>query len=286
MPTFPAPAPITAVLDQVAGSVHVVAGDRDDVVVTVLPANPGKPADARMAQETSVDFANGVLTVASARGVKTLVIGPKGAVAVTIELPAGSSLNGKIAFGALDTEGSLGVVDVTLSAGNARVEDADRLAVNASAGSIVAGRVAGPAELKASAGSVRVREVAGDATIRSANGHTTVSVVTGSLTVSGAHGDIIVGRVAGSLVAKASYGNVRVENVESGSVRLTTSYGSVEVGVPEGTAALLDLQSKSGAIRNRLQPAAGPVGDESTAEIHASTGYGDVIVRRPEPFIA
>ena len=147
MPTFPAPAPITAVLDQVAGSVHVVAGDRDDVVVTVLPANPGKPADARMTQETSVDFANGVLTVASARGVKTLVIGPKGAVAVTIELPAGSSLNGKIAFGALDTEGSLGVVDVTLSAGNARVEDADRLAVNASAGSIVAGRVAGPAEL-------------------------------------------------------------------------------------------------------------------------------------------
>ena len=58
MPTFPAPAPITAVLDQVAGSVHVVAGDRDDVVVTVLPANPGKPADARMAQETSVDFAD------------------------------------------------------------------------------------------------------------------------------------------------------------------------------------------------------------------------------------
>lgn len=286
MPTFPAPAPITTVLDQVAGSVHVVASDRDDVVVTVLPANPGKSADAHMAQETSVDFANGILTVGNDRSLKNLVIGPKGAVAVTIELPTGSSLSGKIAFGALDTEGGLGAVDVTLSAGNARVGDADRLAVNASAGSIVAGRVTGPAELKASAGSVRIREIAGDATVRSANGHTTVSVVTGSLTVSGAHGDIIVGRVAGSLVAKTSYGNVRVENAESGSIRLTTSYGSVEVGVPEGTAALLDLQSKSGAIRNRLQPAAGPVGDESTAEIHASTGYGDVIVRRPEPFIA
>jgi hypothetical protein len=286
MPTFPTSAPITAVLDQVAGSVHVVAGDRDDVVVTVLPANPGKSADAHMAQETSVDFANGILTVGNDRSLRNVVMSPKGAVAVTIELPAGSSLNGKIAFGTLDAEGSLGAVDVTLSAGNARVEDADRLVVNASAGSIVAGRVAGPAELKASAGSVRIREIAGDATIRSANGHTTVSVVTGSLTVSGAHGDIIVGRVAGSLVAKASYGNVRVENVESGSVRLTTSYGSVEVGVPEGTVALLDLQSKSGAIRNRLQPIEGPLGAESTAEIHASTGYGDVIVRRPEPFLA
>ena len=286
MPTFPTSAPITAVLDQVAGSVHVVASDRDDVVVTVLPANPGKSADAHMAQETSVDFANGILTVGNDRSLKNLVIGPKGAVAVTIELPAGSSLSGKIAFGALDTEGALGAVDVTLAAGNARIADVDRLTLSASAGSIVVGRVAGTADLRASAGSVRVREIAGDATIRAANGHTTVSAVTGSLTVQGAHGEVVVGRVAGRLVAKAASGSLRVESLESGRVDLTTSYGSVEVGVPLGTAALLDVSSKSGAVRNRLQPTGGPVADEATAEIHASTGYGDVVVRRPEPFVA
>ena len=82
MPTFPALAPITTVLDQVAGSVHVVASERDDVVVTVLPANPGKSADAHQAQETSVDFANGVLTVGNDRTLKNWVIGPKGAVSI------------------------------------------------------------------------------------------------------------------------------------------------------------------------------------------------------------
>ncbi len=286
MPTFPAPAPITAVLDQVAGAVHVVASDRDDAVVTVLPANPGKAADAHQAQETSVDFANGILTVGNDRSLRNVVMGPKGAVTVTIELPTGSSLSGKVAFGSLDTEGALGAVDVTLAAGNARIGDVDRLTLSASAGSIVVGRVAGTADLRASAGSVRVREIAGDATIRAANGHTTVSAVTGSLTVQGAHGEVVVGRVAGRLVAKAASGSLRVESLESGRVDLTTSYGSVEVGVPLGTAALLDVSSKSGAVRNRLQPTGGPVADEATAEIHASTGYGDVVVRRPEPFVA
>ena len=285
MPTFPAPAPITAVLDQVAGAVHVVASDRDDAVVTVLPADPGRSGDAHLAQQTSVDFANGILTVGNDRSLRNVVIGPRGSVAVTIELPSGSSVTGKLAFGSLDTEGALGVVDVTLSAGNARIEDAERLTVGASAGSIVAGRVAGPSELRASAGSVRLREAAGEVTIRSANGHTTVGAVTGSLTIVGGHGHVAIGRVAGTLVAKAATGSVRVEHLESGSVDLTTSYGSIEVGVPAGTAALLDVASKSGAVRNRLEPTGGPVAGEATAEIHARTGYGDIVVRRPEPFV-
>ena len=52
-------------------------------------------------------------------------------------------------------------------------------------------------------------------------------------------------------------------------------------GVPEGTAAFLDVASEHGSVRNGLTPTEGPVQDESTAEIHASTGFGDVVVRRP-----
>ena len=51
--------------------------------------------------------------------------------------------------------------------------------------------------------------------------------------------------------------------------------------MPEGTAAWLDVASDHGTVRNQLRPIEGPVDDEATAEIHASTGYGDVIVRRP-----
>ncbi|MCL1871113.1 MAG: DUF4097 domain-containing protein [Promicromonosporaceae bacterium] len=284
MPTFPAPAPITVVVDQVVGTLQVAASERDDVVVTVLPANPGKAADARLAQETTVAFANNVLTIGSPPSLRRLVIGPKGAVTVTVELPAGSDLSGKLAFGPLYTEGPLGVVDVTLSAGNGTIEQAARLDVKASAGSVVVGRVTGPADVRSSAGSVRIRELLGDTQIKSSAGDVTVGSVGGSLTVSGAHGEIVVGRVRGTVNLKTASGGIRVDSLDSGSATLRTAYGSVEVGVPEGTAAWVDASTTFGNVRNKLTPSAAPATDEGgpTAEIHASTSYGDVLVRRPE----
>jgi hypothetical protein len=286
MPTFTAPSPITAAVDLAVGRLHVVASERDDVVVTVLPTDPAKASDARSAEETEVSFADDVLSVTGPRTLRHYVLGAKGTVTVTIELPAGSALTGKVSAGSLETEGPLGAIDVGVSAGDARIDAADRLDLRVSAGSAVVGRAGGPTSIKASAGNVRVRELAGEATIRCANGSTTVGAVTGSLTVSGAHGGVVVARVRGALVAKASSGSLRVEAVESGSVELTTSYGSVEVGIPEGTAALLDVSSDHGTIRNQLTLATGPLDEAATAQIHARTGYGDVLVRRPDTFIA
>lgn len=284
MPTFPAPVPISVVVDLPAGSLHVVATERDDAVVTVLPARPDKASDIRVAEETQVELADGVLTVNGPRPLRQMVLGPKGWTTVMIEVPAGSSLSGKA--GDVLIEGRLGAVGFTSSVGDARIEDTERLELKVSAGSVVLGRVAGPAQIQVSAGSVRAREIASEATIRSANGNTTIGAVTGSLTIAGAHGEIVVGRVRGTLAAKAAYGNIRVDAVESGSVDLTTSYGSVEVGVRAGTAAHLDLFSQHGAVRNQLEPSGGPVDGQPTAEIHVHTGFGAVLVRRPESISA
>jgi hypothetical protein len=280
MPTFPAPTPISVVVDLPAGSLQVVAAERDDVVVTVVPANADKASDVRVAEETQVELADGVLTVTGPRPLRQVVLGPKGWTSVTIEVPAGSSLSGKA--GSAYTEGRFGDVDLALSVGDARIEDADRVELKVSAGSVAIGRVAGPAQIRVSAGSVRAREIAGEATIRAANGATTIGAVTGSLTVAGANGDVVVGRVTGTLAVKAAYGNLRVDSVEAGSVDLNTSYGSVEVGVREGTAAHLDVSSQHGAVRNLLEPTGGPVDDQATAEILVRTGFGNVVVRRPE----
>jgi hypothetical protein len=61
---------------------------------------------------------------------------------------------------------------------------------------------------------------------------------------------------------------------------LETSYGTVEAGVREGTAAWLDVQSGSGRVRNLLDATEGPEGAGETVEIRARTAYGDVVVRR------
>ncbi|GAA1708193.1 DUF4097 family beta strand repeat-containing protein [Isoptericola hypogeus] len=280
MPTFPAPHPVPVTVDVPFGNLHVVASERDDVVVTVLPTEPTKSGSVRAADEVRVDRDGDGVSITYPGSWKQWVLPfAAGTADITVELPAGSDLRGKT--GSLHAEGRLAVVDLTLSAGNARTDDVDRLDLKASAGSVVVGRVSGTADIRVSAGSVRVDEIPGDATIRASNGTTMVGSVTGSLTVHGAHADVVVSQVRGSLTVKSAHAGIRVDALESGSATLTTSYGSIEVGVPEGTAAYLDVASEHGAVRNRLTPTEGPVDDESTAEIHASTGYGDIVVRRP-----
>lgn len=280
MPTFPAPAPVVLVVDVPVAALHVVAGERDDVVVTVLPADPSSSGSRRAAAEVRVQHDDGTVTVDWPGAWKQYLLPfSAGTAAVTVELPEGSDVRGKA--GTVLTEGRLGAVELALSAGDARVDEAHRVDLRAAAGTVVVRRVTGPVAVRASAGSVRLADVAGEGTVRASNGTTTVDAVTGTLHVVGAHGDIAVGRVTGTLTARSAHAGIRVERVESGSVDLSTSYGSIEVGVPHGTAAWLDVASQHGAVRNQLTPAGGPVEDEATAEVRASTGYGDVVVRRP-----
>ena len=280
MPTFPASGPVPVVVDVPFGNLRVIAAERDDVVVTVLPADPAKSGAVRAAQGTRVERDGDAVTIIYPAAWRQYVLPfSAGGALVTIELPPGSSLSGKA--GSLYAEGPLGAVDLTLNGGDARVDEASRLDLKVTAGSVVVGRATGPTTVRASAGSVRINEFSGDGSVRAANGTTTIGSVTGTLDIVGAHSEIAVARVHGTLCAKSAHAGIRVGRVESGSVTLTTSYGSIEVDVPEGTAAWLDVASEHGAVRNQLTPTDGPVENESTAEVHASTGWGDIVVRRP-----
>ncbi|MFC7879437.1 DUF4097 domain-containing protein [Isoptericola sp. NPDC057391] len=280
MPTFAVTQPVPLVVDVPFANLHVVASERDDVVVTVLPSDPRKSGSVRAAEQIRVDRDGDTIAITYPGSWKQFVLPfAAGTADISVELPTGSSLRGKT--GSVYAEGALGAVEMAASVADVRLDVVERLDVKASAGSVVVDRVSGPADIKVSAGSVRVGEAAGEVTVRASNGTTTVGSVTGALEVHGAHGDIVVSQVRGTVTAKSAHGGIRVNNLESGGATLTTSFGSIEVGVPQGTAAYLDLASEHGTVRNQLTPTEGPVDDEATAEIHASTGFGDVIVRRP-----
>ncbi|UZN02175.1 DUF4097 family beta strand repeat-containing protein [Cellulomonas sp. S1-8] len=280
MPTFPAPAPVPVVVDVPFGNLHVVASERDDVVVTVLPADPSKAGAVRAAEETRVQLEGDTVTIVYPAAWRQYVMPfSAGGAQVTIEVPTGSDLRGKA--GTLYAEGRLGSVDLTLNGGDARLDDVARLDLNVTAGSVVVGQITECTHVRAGAGSVRIAGLTGDGEVHARNGSTSVGALTGTLQVSGVHGDVVVGTVRGTLTAKAAAGGIRVERVESGALTLTTSYGSIEVGVPQGTAAWLDVASKHGTVRTDLTPGDGPADDDATVEIHAGTGYGNVLVRRP-----
>lgn len=279
MPTFASPSPATIAVDVPFGRLHVVAGDRDDVVVTVLPSDPASAGSRRAAAEVRVDRDGNHLVIAASGSWKQWVLPfAAGTADVTVEAPAGSSVNGRA--GSVLTEGPLATVELTLAAGDARVDRADRVDLHLAAGTATVGTVTATTAIKVGAGSVRIADLTGEGSIRAANGSTTVGAVRGTLEVQGAHGEIAVGRVRGTLTARSAHGGIRVDRVESGSLALTTSFGSIEVGVPDGTTAWLDMSSEFGAVRNRLTPTAGPVEGEPTAEISAHTRYGQILVRR------
>ena len=60
---FDTPGAISAVLDVPAGRVRFIAADRADTAVEVLPANASKGRDVTAAEQTTVEYADGVLRI-------------------------------------------------------------------------------------------------------------------------------------------------------------------------------------------------------------------------------
>ncbi|MFJ3876527.1 DUF4097 family beta strand repeat-containing protein [Streptomyces sp. NPDC090077] len=278
MPSFDTPEPISVTAHVEAGSIRFTAVDRRDTVVEVRPRTPEKDRDVRAAEQTEVSYANGVLTVRTPKQRNSLR--RPGTVDVTVELPAGSDVDTTGAWTQVLGEGRLGEVRVKTSAGDVRLDATGPLRLTASHGSITVDRVQGPAEITTSSGSVRVGLVDGPAVLKNSHGSTTVGAATGELRVSGAHGDIDVRRAEDSVTATTAHGTLRVGEVARGTVHLETGYGTIEVGVREGTAAWLDVNSGSGQVRNALTAAGTPEEAEDTVRIHARTRHGNIDVLR------
>ncbi|MFG2680345.1 DUF4097 domain-containing protein [Streptomyces sp. NPDC048392] len=277
MPSFDTPRPIAVTAHVGAGSIRFSAGDRLDTVVEVRPGDPERDKDVRAAEQTEVSYAGGVLTISTK---ERRFIGPTGAVDVTVELPAGSRVDTGGSWTQVLGEGRLGEVRVKTSGGDVRLDRTGPLLLTASHGSVTVDRIEGAAEITTSSGSVRVGHIDGSAVLKNSHGATTVGTVLGDLRVSHANGDINVARAEGSLTATTAHGTLRVDEVVRGEVRLETSYGAIEVGVREGTAAWLDVHSGGGQVRNSLTASGGPGQAEDAVRIRARTRYGNIDVRR------
>ncbi|MEU1043473.1 DUF4097 domain-containing protein [Streptomyces sp. NPDC005551] len=277
MPSFDTPAAISVTAHVDAGSIQFTAGERTDTVVEVRPRDPKKDLDVRAAGQTAVAYSAGALTV---RTPKSNLFGRTGTVDVTVELPAGSRLDMTGAWVQVLGEGRLGEVRVKTSSGDVRLDTTGPLHLKASHGSITVDRVEGAADITTSSGSVRVGLLDGPAVLKNSHGTTTVGAATGELRVSGANGDIDIARAEDSVTATTAHGTLRVGDVARGTVQLETSYGAIDVGVREGTAAWLDVSSGSGQVRNTLTVSESGEATEDTVKVRARTRHGNIDIRR------
>ena len=144
MQKFDTPAPITAVLDIPAGRIQFLAADRTDTTVEVRPANASKGRDVKAAEQATVGYVDGVLRI-EAPAARNQYFGPSGSIAVTIQLPAGSSIDAKASFAEFRGVGRLG--DVASRRSGGMIDEAASVHVAAYVGDVTVGRLTGPAEI-------------------------------------------------------------------------------------------------------------------------------------------
>ena len=281
MPSFNTPNAIAATVDIVSGDVQITASARDTTVVEVRPSDAANDEDVRVAERTRVDHAGGHLMVKTPKLRSWLPGTSGGSVDVTVELPAGSKLQGAGQLADFRATGALGEVNVVSGLGRVEVEDAETLRVKVGMGDIVVGRVRGHAEVTAGSGDAQLRELESTAVVKNSNGDTWIGEAHGDLRVSAANGSIAVDVAHASVVAKSANGSVRLGEVVRGSVVLETRVGDLEVGIREGTAAWLDVRATAGRVHNALEVGEGPGESAETVEVRARTTAGNVAIGRP-----
>jgi putative adhesin len=275
MPAFATPGPVAATLQVAGARVRVTASDRADTVVRVEPINEASRSHVKVASKTKVDFAGGQLSV------KTTTPGDKnGSVAITIDLPAESSLVAYLAHSSVQTDGSLGQCELHLASGQVQLDRIDALQANISAGEVAVGHIAGRADIDGAAFAMRIGEVEGAVGLSSSGGGARIGHASADLDLSSASGDFDIDRADGSITATTASGAIRIGRMTHGQAKLANGSGNIEVGISEGTAASIDANSERGAVHDFVSARGNPDPSDHRVMVHARTRHGDIIIQR------
>ncbi|MEH1163899.1 DUF4097 family beta strand repeat-containing protein [Micromonospora sp. CPCC 205539] len=215
MQKFDTPTPISAVLNIPAGRIQFIAADRTDTTVEVRPADPSKSRDTKTAERTTVDHTDGVLRITTSTA--NQLIGPAGALEITVQLPAGSRIEAKTASAELRGVGRLGDVAFDGAYRQIKIDEAASVRLTAIDGDVEVGRLTGPAEISTARGDIRITEaVRGTVVLRTQSGDISVTAAAG---------------VSAALDAGTGYGRVSNSLKNDGTVELdiraTTSHGDI-----------------------------------------------------------
>ncbi|WP_433179046.1 DUF4097 family beta strand repeat-containing protein [Actinoallomurus sp. CA-150999] len=216
MNKYDTPTPITAVLHIPAGRVQFIAADRTDTTVEVLPTNASKSRDVKAAEQTTVEYADGVLRIET-QAAKNQYLGPSGSVEVTVQLPTGSQVEAKTASVELRTVGRLGDVTFEGAYRQIKLDETASLRLTATDGDVEVGRLNGPADISTARGDITIAEAT--------RGKVVLATHSGDISITAAPG------VSAALDAGTSHGRITNALKNDGTADLdihaTTSNGDI-----------------------------------------------------------
>jgi DUF4097 and DUF4098 domain-containing protein YvlB len=140
--------------------------------------------------------------------------------------------------------------------------------------------VSGYADISGATAKVRIGSCGGTVTFENAIGDIWVGEAADGVDVSTAIGSITVDRANANVTAKTSNGSIRIGALTRGDAWLTTALGGVEIGISQGTTALVDARSTMGSVYNSLAVQDSPDQFTQKVKVHARTWSGNVHIRR------
>lgn len=277
MPSYDVSGPIDLDVAADVGFIDVVASDRTDAVIEVMPGKPGRGGDESLARDATVSFDSGTLRVKVPR--RLGLFGKKDSVDVRCAVPTGSRVTIETAYGSVRARGVLGDCRIVAKYGGVTADAVADLVLEAPYGSTDIAEVTGRLDATAGYGVLRIARVHGDARLRASHGSMELGAAAGDVDAA-TSGALLIDRALGDVTARSAHGLIRIREVSGGTIRLDNGYADIDVGVPTGVAAWIDASSANGRVRNELTPDPAAAASDRTVELHLHANYGNVVIRR------
>jgi hypothetical protein len=281
MPVFETSQPVELDIGVANGHVDIVAEDRSDLVAEVIPSNPGRSGDRSLAESATVEFDGRRLVVRVPRRMN--LIGRSDSVDVRIAAPLDAKVTVRSSYGAVRLRGRVGEAQIDAKYGTVTIDRVRDLRLTVPYGEVDVREVNGRLDLESGHSTVRIGTVRGEAHLRAAHGSIELGVAQGPVEAR-LSGALTIETAMADVTARSAHGVLRIGAATAGTVRLENGYADVEVGVPAGTAAWVDATSAHGTVRNELTAGAAADETERTVELHLSSDWADVVVRRSRAF--
>lgn len=243
-----------------AGSVRVLAEERDTPTATVEPAD-GSSASQEAAANTRVELRGDTFYVHAPKS--RWLPGRSIKLDIEIRTPIGSAVKAVTASAEVDCRGEFSDVTIKSASGAVAIE-----------------RATGDVAVKTASGDVEARRVDGDLRVETASGDVSSDHVGGATRVHTASGDVTIGQAASGAVVGTASGDVTLGAPPRGEVNAKTASGDVRLRVPAGTGVWLDLSTVSGATRSDLDVSAEAPGASPNLTLRVRTLSGDIEVYR------
>ncbi|HYJ70137.1 MAG TPA: DUF4097 family beta strand repeat-containing protein [Nocardioidaceae bacterium] len=257
--------------------------DATDTTTSTVEIEPYRDDDAsrEAVDRTTVEQRGDEILIETPRKTGGSIFRRSAKIRARITVPTGSDIEAKIDSADLTARGQYGSVQVKTGSGDVRLETVDDEISVASGSGDVDVRLGGErTRIQAGSGDLSIRGSRGQVNLTTGSGDIRIDEAGDAVQATSGSGDVLIRTAEGDVTVSTASGDQRIRQVSRGRVRCNAASGDILIGIAEGTAAWLEVNSISGSVQSQLDGSEPPGEDEESVQVKANTVSGDIVLAR------